>query len=181
MRALRFCDVLDDPADALIYSTNVLLNCTGGVGGALLARYGSSVQVALHQWLKSCSLRYAPQGTVLDLVPEGLPYRHVLHTVPCDGFYATSPEVVSAVLRKALQGCVSDRGVKRVATSALATGYGHLAFDDFMKVAAAVITSAEFKLIPDIIVCLQDDHDFRRARELNQHLSLGLEVLGAPA
>ncbi len=40
-------DVLDLPADALIYSSNVLLNCSGGVGACLVERYGKQVQVDL--------------------------------------------------------------------------------------------------------------------------------------
>jgi hypothetical protein len=35
---IKCMDVLDLKADALIYSTNVRLNCTGGVGACLLER-----------------------------------------------------------------------------------------------------------------------------------------------
>jgi O-acetyl-ADP-ribose deacetylase (regulator of RNase III) len=186
MRALRQCDILDDPADALVCSTNVLLNCTGGVGGALLMRYGSSVQAALHGWLASRGQRFASQGDVIDLVPPGLPYRHLLHTLPCDGMYDTSPKIVAEVFTKALGICASDPCVHRVAVSALATGYGHLPFDDFLPIAAGVMKLSKFDGIREIVLCLQDDADFNRAKEINRALNLELELIdhgarGSPA
>lgn len=177
MRAFRHGDVLDEPADALIYSTNVLLNCTGGVGGALLERYGMPVQTALHGWLASCGLRFASQGDVIDLVASGMPYRHVLHTVPCDGMYDTSPAIVTRVLAQALEICAADPLVRRVAVSALATGYGHLPFDDFIPIAASLMTSPHFDSLAEIVVCFRHEEDFRRANELNEGLKLGLSAL----
>lgn len=177
MRAFRQSDVLDDPADALIYSTNVLLNCTGGVGGALLERYGMPVQSALHGWLASRGLRFASQGDVIDLVATGMPYLHVLHTVPCDGMYDTSPAMVSSVLARALEICASDPSVRRVAVSALATGYGHLPFDDFLPIAANLTRSPQFDGLAEIVVCFRHEEDFSRTKELNEGLKLGLTVL----
>lgn len=177
MRAFRHCDVLDDPAEALIYSTNVLLNCSGGVGGALLERYGMPVQKSLHGWLRSHGLRFASQGDVIDLVPEGMPYRHVLHTVPCDGMYDTSPAMVTSVLTRALEICAADPSVCRVAVSALATGYGHLPFDDFLPIAAGLMKSPQFGSLSEIVVCFRHEEDFKRAGELNEALDLGLDAI----
>jgi O-acetyl-ADP-ribose deacetylase (regulator of RNase III) len=177
MRAFRQCDVLDDPAEALIYSTNVLLNCTGGVGGALLERYGMPVQRSLHQWLTSRGLRFASQGDVIDLVAEGMPYLHVLHTVPCDGMYDTSPAIVTRVLTQALEICAADPSVHRVALSALATGYGHLPFDEFLPIAATLMKAPQFSRLAEIVVCFRHEEDFKRAGELNETLGLGLDAL----
>ncbi len=177
MRGFRHCDVLDDPADALIYSTNVLLNCTGGVGGALLERYGRPVQTALHGWLRTQGLRFASQGDVIDLVADGRPYSHVLHTVPCDGMYDTSPAIVSKVFCKALQICAADASVQRVAVSALATGYGHLLFDNFLPIAVEVMRSPQFQSVPEIVVCFLHEDDFGRAQELNTKHELRLTAI----
>lgn len=46
-RGIKHTDILDEPADALIDSTNIMLNCTGGVGACLLTKYGSHVQSEL--------------------------------------------------------------------------------------------------------------------------------------
>ena len=174
MRGFKCSDILDARVDALIYSTNVLLNCTGGVGGALLARYGPTVQTTLHSWLSSRGVRFATQGDVIDLVSEGLPYRHVIHTVPCDGMYETSREMVTQVLTSALEMCASDSLVKTVALSALATGYGRLPFDDFLPLAAIVMQSSKFNSLTEVMICLEHAEDYERAEELNAELNLGL-------
>ena len=45
---LHHGDVLDVEADVLICSANVSLNLSGGVGGALMGRYGEGLQQELH-------------------------------------------------------------------------------------------------------------------------------------
>lgn len=41
---LKSGDILDEPADVLVCSANVFQNLSGGVGGAILLRYGDAVQ-----------------------------------------------------------------------------------------------------------------------------------------
>ena len=48
---VRGGDILDVSADVLICSANVYLNLSGGVGGAFLLRYGTSMQDALQDYL----------------------------------------------------------------------------------------------------------------------------------
>jgi O-acetyl-ADP-ribose deacetylase (regulator of RNase III) len=174
MRAIRQSDILNDPADALVYSTNVLFNCTGGVGGALLMRYGAHVQKELHALLSARSERFMKQGDVIDHVPYGLPYRHLLHTFPCDGMYDTSTDIVEDVLRRALQICIQDQLVSRVAVSALATGYGHMALDDFIPIAARVFNDPDFAAIPQIVLCLPDDPSFTWTQQVIREFNLAL-------
>ncbi len=127
-------DILDVPADVLVCSANVWLNLSGGVGGAILLRHGDAMQRELHRWLADRGRRHAKPGTVVRTGPHGLAVGAVLHAVAVDGFYQTSAERV--------QGCVStslsmaaELGARRVAMTALATGFGRLSVADF---AAAV-------------------------------------------
>src|SRR5437763_11221519 len=48
---IRHGDILDEPADVLICSANPFLTLSGGVGGALLLRYGPSLQSELNEYL----------------------------------------------------------------------------------------------------------------------------------
>ena len=131
-------DVLDVSADALIYSTNVMLNCSGGVGSCLVQRYGATVQQEMHQQLTRSGKKFADQGEIFDFVPSGAPYRRVFHTCPCDGWYQTTPEIVSQVLTSCFRACEQDPDVQTIALSVLATGYGRFPFEDFFRVASAV-------------------------------------------
>ena len=176
MRGIKHCNIVDDPADALVYSTNVLLNCTGGVGAALLERYGMKFQTELHGILGSRGTRFANRGEVIDHVPAGLPYRHLLHTTPCDGMYDTTPEIVEDVLSRALAVCTEDPAVRRVAVSALATGFGHLRFDDFLPIAARVFHNLHFVSLTDIVLCIDDAFVFQLARDMIQEENLALEI-----
>lgn len=177
MRALKNADIAQEPCDALIYSTNVQLNCTGGVGGALMARYGKALQEELHGLLKRSGRRFVPQGELFDLVIPGMPYRHLIHTIPCDGFYDTSPEIVEDILRRALDICAADANVKRVAVSALGTGYGHLKLEDFLRIANQAFQAPRAALLEDIVICIEGVETFDRAVFFTKKDSLNFEII----
>ncbi|MGF1657129.1 MAG: macro domain-containing protein [Verrucomicrobiales bacterium] len=174
-RLIQNIDVLDLTADALIYSTNVLLNCTGGVGACLVARYGEQVQTDLHQLLRQRNIKFADQGAVFQMVTEDMPYKRVFHTIPCDGFYNTTKEIVESVLRVSLRECIQAE-VQTVALTALATGYGHLGFDAFFRIAAQVLADPEFAKIQTTTICLDDPIAFDIARDqvLEEELNLAV-------
>ncbi|MDB6077060.1 MAG: putative phosphatase, C-terminal domain of histone macroH2A1-like protein [Akkermansiaceae bacterium] len=163
--SIRNADVLDVAADALIYSTNVLFNCSGGVGACLVTRYGQHVQKDLHAILQRRGVRFAERGEVEEFVSAGLPYQAVFHTVPSDGFYETSEEIVAGVLRKALEGCVARPEVRTVVFSALATGYGRLEFADFLRIASELGSEEAFSSLDRITLAIADPHAFSLARE----------------
>lgn len=167
-------DVLDLPADALIYSTNVLFNCTGGVGACLVERYGRAVQTDLHALLRERGIKFAEQGSVFQHVTKGMPYKKVFHTVPCDGFYDTTQEIVKGVLRTSLGECVRAGDIHTVALSALATGYGHLQFDNFFRIASSVLNEELFAPIKSVTICIYDDYSFNMASEQITEESLPL-------
>ena len=154
-------DLLELPADALVYSTNVLLNCTGGVGACLLERYGKQVQTDLHQLLSDRGTRFAEQGAVFQHVTDGMPYKQVFHTVPCDGFYDTTEEIVKGILRYCLEQCSATEDIRTIAMSALATGYGRLLFDDFFRIASSIFTENNYPGIDTITICVSNDYSYR--------------------
>ncbi len=95
-------DILDEAAEVLICSANVFLNLSGGVGGALLLRFGDAMQKELHQFLVDNNLKFVQQGEVVRTSPCGTAYRAVLHAVAVDGLYQSSPATVNSVVRKTL-------------------------------------------------------------------------------
>src|SRR6476659_2886089 len=87
---LHHGDILDVPADVLVCSANVYLTLSGGVGGALLLRYGPEMQAVLSRHLADRVLRHVERGSVVEAPPCGSPYRAVIHAVAVDGFYESS-------------------------------------------------------------------------------------------
>jgi O-acetyl-ADP-ribose deacetylase (regulator of RNase III) len=159
-------DVLDLRADALIYSTNVLLNCSGGVGSCLVMRYGKHVQDDLHSLLRNQGTRFAQRGSIFQLVSTGMPYSKVFHVVPIDEFYDTTSEIVADILRRCLTECVEDPTIRSVALSVLATGYGHLDFDEFFRIASEVFAEEDFASIEVVTICIYDEYLYSLARRL---------------
>ncbi len=175
MRCLiKNIDVVDEPADALIYSTNVSLNCSGGVGSALLSRYGKVVQTDLHGLLTSSGRRFANQGEWFQHVSAGMPYQAVFHNVPCDGWYDTTPEKVEGVLRDCLKECLRLGGIGTIATSALATGYGHLSFDDYLRLAARVFADPAYGSFDRVTLCIADGPSYEEALKMIESEFLGI-------
>ena len=150
---IRQIDLLDQPAEALIYSSNVQLRCSGGVGAALVDRYGPEVQRGLKLLLTG--RRACEQGEIFEWTPPGMGRKTVFHTVPTDLWHNTKPEIVEDVLRRTLTRCV-ERGITRVALSALATGYGDLLLKEFLEVADRVFCDPSFVSIQEAVLCLPD-------------------------
>lgn len=175
-RLIKNIDVIDENAEALIYSTNVMLNCTGGVGACLVVRYGQHVQKELHDILTARGSRLASQGEIFEHVCSGMPYQKIFHTVPCDAMYNTSPDIVEDILRRCLDQCVSTRCVSTVSMSALATGYGHLYFEDFFRIADRVLNDDAYKAIERIVICIADLPSYEQALELIKRENLRLET-----
>ncbi|XHR30027.1 MAG: macro domain-containing protein [Chthoniobacteraceae bacterium] len=162
---LRKINLLDQPAEALIYSSNVHLQCSGGVGAALVDRYGPAVQTGLHELLTSSGRRSCEQGEIFEWLPPEMPYKTVLHTVPTDFWHDTTIPVVEDVLRRALRRCV-ELGHTRLAFSALATGYGDLMLRDFLILADRVFGEPALAPLAEATLCLPDGADFAVARKI---------------
>ena len=147
----------DVPADVLVCSGNVFLNLSGGVGGAILLRYGEEMQRELHGVLARVGRRFVERGEVVATSACGLPYLAVLHAVAVDGFYESSPEVVGAAVEKSL-AMAEGLGARRVALTALATGYGKLTMRQFAAGIGGVM-KAEVPPIEEVVVCVRNEAD----------------------
>ena len=162
---LKQKNILDEPADALVCSANVNLLLTGGVGAELLARYGEAMQNALNSCLQSRSPRCAQQGEVIPYVGTEMPYRVVLNAVAIDGWYASSPEIITEIVRRALR-IAADYGAKKIALTALATGFGRLTLAEFAQGVRPLLTET-FTPIEEVVICLLLDFE---VAELAKHL-----------
>lgn len=95
-----------------------------------------------------------------------MPYSKVFHVVPSDGFYDTTSEIVADILRRCLSECLQDPTIRSIALSALATGYGHLEFDEFFRIASTVFAEEDFAAIEAVTICICDDYSYNLARNL---------------
>ncbi len=104
-----------------------------------------------------------------------MPYSKVFHVVPSDGFYDTTSEIVADVLRRCLTECLQDPSIRSIALSALATGYGHLDFDEFFRIASKVFADEDFSSIEAVTICICDPYSYNLARNLILEENLNLE------
>ena len=162
---IKQSNILDEPADALVCSANVNLALSGGVGADLLARYGTAMQEALFAQLQRRTPRCANRGEVIAYAGNELPYKVVLHAVAIDGWYESSSEIITDVTRRALRTC-ADYGAKKVALTALATGFGRLSFAGFAEGVRPLLHN-EIPPIAEVVICLLLDFE---VTELAQHL-----------
>src|SRR4051794_24769399 len=100
---LKTRNILDEPADVLICSANPHLTLSGGVGADLLARYGGAMHNYLQQEMRKRSPHFAPCGEIIPYTGAGLPYKVVLHAVAIEGWYDSSPAVITQVVNRALK------------------------------------------------------------------------------
>jgi len=157
-------EILEVTADVLVCSGNVYLNLSGGVGGALLLKYGDAMQQELHDKLKQQGLRFVPQGTIVATGPHGSPFQHVLHAVAIDVFYESSSEVIESILSHCLI-LAGELGAKTIAIPALATGYGKLKIPEFANGVRPLLKRQDFPL-DNAILCLRNRHDCDELQEL---------------
>lgn len=154
---VRHGDILDVAADVLVCSANPFLTLSGGVGGALLLRYGASLQTELNDHRARQSRRYLDRGSVVITRPVNAPYTAVIHAVAVNGFYESSPEVITEVTRAAMRAA-AECGAHVVALTALATGYGRLSIDQFAHGLLGIMAE-DFPPIRDVIVGVRGSAD----------------------
>jgi O-acetyl-ADP-ribose deacetylase (regulator of RNase III) len=152
---LKHGNLLAEPADALIVSANPFLNLSGGVGGALLNKYGQALQTELQYHLKKIGQRYVQPMAVVPTFGGDVPYRIILHAVAIDAFYDSSPDWVTAAMLKALE-LGAKYEARTVAAAALATGYGRLPMIDF---AAGLnpLLRREFPPVEQVTICITNE------------------------
>ena len=171
--ALKQNNIVDEPADVLICSANIHLTLSGGVGADLLARYGNAMQSALQEGLRARNSHYVQRGEIIRYTGPELPYKSVLHAVAIDGWYESTPSIVTDVARRALQ-MAAEQGAKRVALTALATGFGHLTLAQFGK-GITPLLDVIMPPIEEVVICLLLDFE---VAELARHVP-GLKGVSA--
>lgn len=144
-------DLLDEPADYLVSSGNVQLNMSGGVNGALLLRYGPSLQAELHAVLAQRKQANVPPGFCHRFRQDVGSYRGVVYAVGIDGFYESSIELVARTLAAAIELLAPDAGTT-VAFPAIATGYGRLSKSDFGRALARFAASYPAAATLDLVL-----------------------------
>jgi O-acetyl-ADP-ribose deacetylase (regulator of RNase III) len=154
---VRQGDILDVSADVLVCSANPYLNLSGGVGGALLMRYGVDLQATLHEYLQSRNTNFALRGTMVETGPCGTPYRAILHAVALDSFYESTIEIVQDLVHRCLLRSM-ELEAKIVSLTALATGYGRLTIGDFGK-AIQKIRSNPYAPIEEVVITVRHDDE----------------------
>ncbi len=150
-------DVLDESADVLISTANPWLNMSGGVNGAILAREGEAIQRELHEYLKRHGKPTVEPGTVIRTGSGGLAVQFVFHAVAIDVFYDSSVELVELTITNALN-LARQCGALTIAMPALATGYGHLAIEQFAEGLAKTVERHWHPLVRLTVVLRREEN-----------------------
>jgi len=155
-RTLHHGDITSLRADALVYSTNVQLMLSGGVGASLLQKYGPDFQRDLYREIDARGRKLAEVGEVLiTTAPDST---LILHTVATDPLYHSDERVVAEILRQALEICSERDEIDSVLISALGCGYGDLSFAKFLEL-LSVASLRQESLITEMTLAV-DDADF---------------------
>lgn len=123
-------DILDSIADALICSANPNLNLSGGVGGALLQRYGVETQHYLHAYLRSIGKRHIEPGQAVLSPSCNTPFKAVAHAVAIDVFYESRETWIRSAYENAFHQLASLQ-CRTLAAACLGCGYGRCTIEDF--------------------------------------------------
>lgn len=152
-RRLLLGDITGVEADALVYSTNVQLMLSGGVGASLVRRYGPSFQEELYRCIDSSGRKLAEVGEIFTTSPSQCPWKIVFHTVATDPLYNTDTVVVDSILTRCFDSCIHAGDIQSIVFSPLGTGYGDLPLEKFLDLVSAVSVAPNYESIQEITVC----------------------------
>ncbi len=148
-------DILDVNADILVASANPWLNLSGGVGGALLLRYGLTLQSRLHAQLAALNKKVLPPGTVILDTPPNVPYKAIAHAIAIDAAYRTDIQITAQTIIHALN-LIAPLIPNHIALTALGTGYGPLSHKQFGQALALALLNRDH---PPLTVCVRHPHE----------------------
>jgi hypothetical protein len=115
------------------------------------------MQRELQSWLAAGQLKFVSRGDIVETPGCGAPFAKVLHAVAVDGFYQSSPAVVSDLVGRCLARC-AEVGAVSVTLTALATGYGRLTMREFAS-ALVPLVGPSFGSVRRIGVCVKSHKD----------------------
>lgn len=170
-RSILHGDIIEVSADALIYSTNVQLMLSGGVGACLLKKFGNQFQNDLFRQIDQEGRKLAEVGEVFFSDMSEGPWRVIVHSIATDPFYHTEPEVVRKILRQTFTNLAERGNVSSVVMSPLGAGYGDLDIQTFLNLVTEESSPFERSCIGQLIVCCDYEPTFRdliKASELIQ-------------
>ena len=177
-RILCNTDITTVAADALIYSTNVNLMLSGGVGACLLKKFGNDFQDDLYRQLGSSNRRFAEVGEIFLSNRAGDPWRLILHTIATDPMYYTNPDIVRSLVSRAFDICSSRDDVSSLVMSPLGAGYGDLDLSLFLRVVSEESAKFEQAGIDSITVCCDYEPSYLELVTASQELDADWEPQG---
>lgn len=130
MLTLTARSALDVDSDAIVFSTNESLLLTGGVGAALLKRFGEPFQDEV-----SANIRGRDEavcGDVFQFSSKLTPWRHHFAVVAVDLAYHVGRSTIDDILRNIFATCSVSHDINQLVSSALGTGYGDLLLSEFL-------------------------------------------------
>lgn len=157
---LILANIANVEADALIFSTNVQLSMTGGVGAALKNKYGFHVQMDLVEAFKQSRKIQANVGDVYITNPQGTPWKLLFNTIATSESFYTRTETVIDILRHCLRHCSDRQDIRSVVCSPIGTGFGDLTSTAYCECLTAVLAEHEEGPIHEFILACYDQHQF---------------------
>jgi O-acetyl-ADP-ribose deacetylase (regulator of RNase III) len=149
----EFENIVDVVSDAMIYSTNTRLALTGGVGSALVKKYGIEIQLKLINLSQGNGMELAEIGDVISVKTSTMPWKVLIHTVVTDGSYIATADIVKSVIEKAFNLCVENDATKKITISELGTGFGSLTSAQFNEILLSVLQGEKYKNIQKVVIC----------------------------
>lgn len=147
-------DITTVKSDVLIYSTNTKLAMTGGVGRALVDRFGNDIQLKLINESKGFGTELADVGDIISAKTSNMPWEEVLHVVCSDGSYITEIRNIETILFKALRHCELKGSYETISISKFGTGYGTTTEKEFMEALESAVSKIPSAVsIKRIYVC----------------------------
>jgi O-acetyl-ADP-ribose deacetylase (regulator of RNase III) len=171
-RSIIHADITKIASDAMIYSTNVRLTLTGGVGAALFREFGVGIQIDLQSSSLGTGRELAEVGDVFEThIPES-PWKRVFHTIATTELYHTDRTVVENILRRCFKRCVAAGDLRSVTCSALGTGYGDLELYRFLAACNLVCTEFDDSPLEEFAIVIHAREEFdllvKSAKTLDQ-------------
>jgi O-acetyl-ADP-ribose deacetylase (regulator of RNase III) len=177
-RLIINANIVDVKADALIYSTNVQLVLTGGVGAALMQKCGWGIQNDLLSCSPGSGRRMAEVGDVFETRSAEYPWKIVFHTVVTNELYHTQPDTVLRVLRRCVRRCAELEDIKSVVTSPLGAAYGDLDLEPFVRIADQVCDLFDQSTIQTFSIVCRDVEEFDKLKNATKNINSNWKEAG---
>lgn len=178
-RNILKADIVEVEADALIYSTNVQLMLSGGVGACLLKKLGPSFQNELYRKIDMELRKLADVGEVFYSEMSECPWKLVVHTIATDPFYYTDPEVVRSILKKAFSELSGRQNINSVVMSPIGAGYGDLNIEVFLDLVSQESAKYEESSIKQLIVCCDSESTYSELLDASAKSTTKWEAINA--